>query len=347
MSGATDLVRRAPRAAARRVRRRMARVRTTVRGPAAVLMYHRVAEPPLDPWRLCVSPTHFQEHLEVLQGRPCLTFGQLVDALGTDEVPRGAVVVTFDDGYADNLPAAAALEGAGIPATMFVTTGAVDSRSEMWWDELERIVLVPEHLPERLELTVVGQVVRAELPDGAARPAIGRSWRADLDPPTSPREQLYLDLCRRLVLLPRPQQEEVLVELRAWAGLDGGMRSTHLLMTTTDLEALARTPGIEVGAHTVTHTSLPARTAAERAVELGGSRAELEERLDRTVDLLAYPYGRHDPATVADAAGAGYRAAVTTAAGPVRPRGDLLRIPRFHVDDWGGDRFARMLAEVG
>ena len=31
-----------------------------------ILMYHRIADQPLDPWGTAVSPAHFAEHLEVL-----------------------------------------------------------------------------------------------------------------------------------------------------------------------------------------------------------------------------------------------------------------------------------------
>ena len=31
-----------------------------------ILMYHRIADPDLDPWSLCVSPENFAQHLETL-----------------------------------------------------------------------------------------------------------------------------------------------------------------------------------------------------------------------------------------------------------------------------------------
>lgn len=89
--------------------------------PTLALMYHRVNTLRPDPWTICVSPRHFEEHLQVIRG------------LSAD------VAITFDDGYADNFQnAQPLLEKYETPATVFVTSGLVGSSYEMWWDELER-----------------------------------------------------------------------------------------------------------------------------------------------------------------------------------------------------------------
>ena len=66
----------------------------------AVLMYHRIADERLDPWRLCVSPENFAEHLELLRATRVrlMTVADLAASLATGVVPRRAVAITFDDG---------------------------------------------------------------------------------------------------------------------------------------------------------------------------------------------------------------------------------------------------------
>lgn len=111
-------------------------IRLRSRG-ALVLLYHRVADLPSDPWSLAVTPRRFAEHLEVLcaMARPVP-----LRTAAEGRAPRRAVAVTFDDGYADNLYAAKPLlEFWGVPATVFVTTGGLDDGRELWWDELERV----------------------------------------------------------------------------------------------------------------------------------------------------------------------------------------------------------------
>jgi peptidoglycan/xylan/chitin deacetylase (PgdA/CDA1 family) len=125
-----------------------------------ILLYHRVADLKLDPQLLAVTPEHFAEHLEILRrySRPMSLQGLLV-ALRNGCLPRQAVVVTFDDGYADNLHCAKPLlERYDVPATAFVTAGYVGSQREFWWDELERLILVPGRLPEELRVNINGSI---------------------------------------------------------------------------------------------------------------------------------------------------------------------------------------------
>jgi hypothetical protein len=69
-----------------------------------VLVYHRVAKTRIDPWSLSVTPEHFAEHLEALRQHAVpLRLQQLSRALAKGTLPGRSVVVTFDDGYADNL----------------------------------------------------------------------------------------------------------------------------------------------------------------------------------------------------------------------------------------------------
>lgn len=94
-----------------------------------ILRYHRVTDLDPDPDGLAVSPRFFGEHLAVLGARYHPTtlqalVGGLRDGSG---LPHG-VVITFDDGYSDNLlEALPLLERHDIPATVFVTTGFVGS----------------------------------------------------------------------------------------------------------------------------------------------------------------------------------------------------------------------------
>src|SRR3712207_2771196 len=94
---------------------------------AVVLLYHRVERLHSDPVALAIRPERFEEHLEVVRrtAEP-MPLGELMRRRGEGTMPRRAVAVTIDDGYADVLERAVPLlERHGVPATLFVSTGPV------------------------------------------------------------------------------------------------------------------------------------------------------------------------------------------------------------------------------
>ena len=125
-----------------------------------ILIYHRVAEDPVDPWRLCVSPDNFARHLEVLRkkGFKTVHVSELADAVRARRLPRKTVAVSFDDGYRDNLDAARPiLERYETPATHFATAGYIGSDEPFWWDVLDAVFLRTKQLPEELDITLGGE----------------------------------------------------------------------------------------------------------------------------------------------------------------------------------------------
>ena len=105
-------------------------IRTVIRGAAGrchavVLCYHRVNDVFLD--TTTVGVEQFERHLR------CLGRHYDVVDVPTFLASRGAprrrpcVVLTFDDGYEDNLLAALLLRRAGLPCTFFVSTAIVGS----------------------------------------------------------------------------------------------------------------------------------------------------------------------------------------------------------------------------
>jgi peptidoglycan/xylan/chitin deacetylase (PgdA/CDA1 family) len=92
-----------------------------------VLMYHEIAARPETASRLAVSPEAFEAQLEYLatHGFTTLTASAFAVALATGApLPERAVVLTFDDGFADfHDRALPLLSRYGFTATVFVTTG--------------------------------------------------------------------------------------------------------------------------------------------------------------------------------------------------------------------------------
>jgi peptidoglycan/xylan/chitin deacetylase (PgdA/CDA1 family) len=284
-------------------------------------MYHRVAAPKSDVHELSVTPDNFAAHVEHLADRHRVA--RLVDARRPSL--RRRVVVTFDDGYADNaLTAMPILESRRVPATFFVTAGLVGSIRERWWDELERLVLRSMPLARHLELRIGDQPLVVDVGSAAAR--------------VRAHSAIYLRL--------RPVRTEVvdgvLAQLRSQ--VDGVPDDEPArFMTADELRAAAQSDTVDIGAHGSSHQVLASLTAEEQADEIVGARHALQELTAQSVRSFAYPFGgprTFNDETLGLVREAGFELACVGSSGLWRRRTDRYRIPRMVVKNWDGPTFA-------
>lgn len=292
---------------------------------AVVLGYHRLVSPADalggDPWRMCVTPAHFAEHVAFLaeHARP-VSLRHLVAALAADVPVRGMVAVTFDDGYQDVLSAALpVLERFRVPATVFLVTEL--GASAPWWDRLTALI------------AGVDPTIPLRVPTGRSEfvwPGVGGA------------EQLRIRLHRALRRLAPDERDATLVRLsRAWGR--GSPDSLPVLLTDEEARGLAASPLITVGSHSATHPPLAEISPKRADGEIRSSRARLENRLGRSIDLFSYPHGSHDSRTRRFVREAGYAAAVTSERDSVQRGVDRYALPRVWVPDEGVRAFRRRI----
>jgi peptidoglycan/xylan/chitin deacetylase (PgdA/CDA1 family) len=266
------------------------------------------------------------------RGVRVLSLAELARRLAAGRPLGRAVVLTFDDGYADNLLVAKPLlERHGMSATVFVTTGQTGADREPWNDELGRILLTGDALPAVLELDVQGRRHRFDLPADAGRNA---------------RLALYYEVWRLLVALPVDVQQAALAVLRDWAGTPSSVRPSRRMLTADEVARLAEGGLIEVGAHTVNHVDLSAAPTSVQQAEIEASKAACEAILNRPVTSFAYPYGRVGAATPDLVRAAGFACACTCERDLTGHHSAPLLVPRHHVGDWEGDVFGAGLARA-
>jgi peptidoglycan/xylan/chitin deacetylase (PgdA/CDA1 family) len=98
-----------------------------------ILLYHSVSESPSDSIApFAVGPATFAGQLDAVveSGRVALTISQYARALAGGTLPERAVVITFDDGYADFAEhALPELLRRSLPCTLYVTTGFLEGRA--------------------------------------------------------------------------------------------------------------------------------------------------------------------------------------------------------------------------
>ncbi len=298
-----------------------------------ILLYHRINTLSPDPWTLAVTPENFSEQLAVLreltQVQPLPTLLRSLEAQTASGKPLSAI--TFDDGYLDNyLQAKPLLEKADTPATVFVTAGYLSTRTELWWDALDRIFLQPGPLPALLSMQIAGLPVDGECGE------------------PSNREALYYKLFEAIRPLRSPAQVRVIEELEQWSGRICS-RPALRMMTDHELARMNDSDLIEIGAHTLTHPVLSLLSREEQNGEIMGSKQQLEQILNSEVQGFAYPNGFRTDYTNETAElvhDAGFAYACAAFQGTVSPSTDRYQLPRMMIRNWKGDEFERHLRET-
>ena len=267
-----------------------------------------------------MRPDNFAAHLEEMsRSREPST---LADVSVPSRRPR--VVVTFDDGYRDNLANALPIaESKGVPLTFFVTSGILGSHDGFWWDRLGTLLRArPPHVSD-IDMPIGGRNIRL---------ALGSSGiRADLD-----------SVRRHLLPLRVAEIERALDAVSEQWQVGSAPPPDAGTLTTEDLLQLAACDTATIGAHTVDHVRLRDRPAQEQQDTISGSKRELEQSIGRPVSHFAYPFGRRDAfddRSVDAVRSAGFDTACTTVPGTARSSTDPYRLPRRVVMDWGRLRF--------
>lgn len=297
--------------------------------PIIVLIYHRVTTLSSDPQQLAVSPTNFLAHMLFLRDNfPILRFED-----DWSNIKEPSVVITFDDGYADNVrDALPVLENVGVPATFFVSTGWLGSNREFWWDELERILLGEGKFPSRFEL---------------CDESLGKEWTTKCH---KDRIALYQEIHLMIKKIDVVRREDWFNQLHAWAGTAEEGRLTHRAMTICELQKLATSGLTTIGAHTVSHTPLATLSSHEQQLEIVESKKELEKLTGREVKVFSYPFGGksdYSNETVRLCRNAGFVRAASNFPGHVHHWTDPYQTPRYLVRNWSLEIFKGKLKEYG
>ncbi len=254
-----------------------------------VIMFHRVLAPDDPRWAGC-DPDYtlradlFKQCLEFFAAHYNMVDAQAVlrARRGEGVLPDRALLITFDDGWRDNVDfALPALRALRLPGLMFVVADAV-GRHEAFYQER----IVAAWRLGRLDTALLAEVLQRLGAGSEAAPAdngiatlrrlIGGVERLD----ASTRARLLADLGGRL---------------------DDGIRQ---MIDAGELRTLVD-GGVAIGLHGKTHT--PMTAAEDLDAELGGARAAMAERLPagQAPTTMSFPHGRFDDAIARRARDAG------------------------------------------
>ncbi len=263
-----------------------------------ILAYHRVAElrdtPAVDSRSVSATPGGFARQMEhLVRFYRVVSMPEVLEAVekGTP-LPKRAVLITFDDAYADFAEIAwPLLKQFRLPATMFVPTAYSDQpESAFWWDRLYQAFA-------KTSRTMINVSPLGHLP---------------LLPPDQRRRSLRA-IQNHLTAIPHCDAMRLVDSVCAELGpswVQGGS-----VLTWKQLRELAR-EGLTLGSHTRTHTTMTQVTPERMRKEVQGSQEDLQREIGACLPIFCYPNGNHNDTVVSVLREQGIRLAFTTLSGP-------------------------------
>jgi len=287
------------------------------RNGLTILMYHGVVREqlPVSDWCF-LEESSFRRQIEYLRRHFSLvSLSAAIELLKQGAVDKPTAVLTFDDGYQNNFDVAfPALQQYGVPATIFLTTGFVDSSNTVWFCHVIRAI------SETRKPSMRWEDAELDLSDPRKKAVASARLQAGLKqcPPAEVRS-----------LVQRIYDE---LEVNPLSSVEPG--SPFRILNSSSIRTMVPSGLVEFGAHTETHPILSLLPPEEQAREISGSVHAVERLTGQPCRFFAYPNGRprdYDSRTVELLRNSGILAAVTTTRGPNDARTSLLELRRYGV----------------
>lgn len=298
-------------------------------GCGAVFMMHQVRaarEVEFQPnLHLEITPEFMRQAVERIRdsGYEIIALDEAVDLLKSGYGRKRYAVLTFDDGYRDNLEIAyPVLKELDAPFTVFVASGLVDRTTELWWIALEHMIAANDEILLTEDRSVDGQ--------GCSQGIACRSVEEKM--------LCYERLCGLLTREVSEQDQRVIIRgLADRYGFDLHALSDKLMMTWDEVRTLAGDPLVTIGAHTHDHFALARLSDADALGDIETGIERLEAELGRRPKHFAYPYG--NPAVVSERdvrllTSLGFRSSVTTFPGVLKSvhAKNMMMLPRVSLN---------------
>lgn len=293
----------------------MLRIATSLMSPAGArgklssFIFHRVLPEPDSLLPDVPYAAQFEQMLDWIGGQfQVLAPQEACERLVSGSLPARAAIITFDDGYRDNLEVATPiLERRGMQAAFFIATGYLDG-GVMFND---RVI----------------EAVRAAAADTVHFSRLGLGV-LPLSGPTARRTAIDAVLTAIKHL---PFQERLDAVAYVEDSLSAGAL-TSPMMSSLQVARLQNL-GMTLGGHTRSHPILAVLAAAEAQAEIDNGRDDLHAITGIAPTLFAYPNGRKGrdylDAHAEMVRGAGFSFAFTTEFGAAERTSPRFELPRF------------------
>lgn len=251
-----------------------------------VLMFHRVIAPGAPAWQganplFTMSTTFFEQFLRFLKAHysPVGLADVARASSGEARLPPRALLVTFDDGWADNAEfAAPLLKEAGVPALFFLATGAIKSGEAFWQEKFFAWAMSAGDRSAKWQ-TLMG------------------SFEGSIDLKSG-----FLEQIAQIIETTERRGGAANILMERLDGLDAA--TLPQMMAPEDITRLAEDPLFEIGAHGVSHTPLP--HVSDVVSELEGAWDDLSQWCTPSAKSLSFPHGQYTTQILKTARSLGY-----------------------------------------
>lgn len=282
-------------------------------GRGVVFTLHHVGPDQTDKFRpnsfLSITPEFLTETIQTVleAGLTPVHVHDLPALLANSSDNRKFVAFTFDDGYRNNITAAAPIfRKFGIPFTVFPTMGFIDRTHTIWWETAAALLKNTQQI--RFDFGKGLEKMRTE--------TVAQKYAAFDRLTTFVRNGEEDDAVRRIDELATTQ-----------CSVDPRAIVDELVMDYAQLQSLASDPLVHIGGHTITHVNLRRVNEERLALEIDGSTAAIERCVGYRPKSFSYPYGWCSAVgerEIEMTAKAGFLAAVTTRPAALQ-RSDALK----------------------
>ncbi len=265
-----------------------------LRRPALLALgYHRIGDPAqarYDSATYSASPDAFYDQIAFLKRRyRIMTLEEFLYVARRPERLRApAVLITFDDGYADNYSDAfPILKALGVQATFFLPSGLIGTDSLAWWDQIAGII----RSARRKRFALNGVQYDFE------------RTRASV---------VTREILRQCKVCSGDTPSEFVAAVAEACDTPATQCATPPQFMTWDNAREMLVSGMAFGSHTHSHRLLGPLDFKEQYAEAVCSRDHLRRELGCTPRAMALPCGSGSPETASVLSRAGYEAAFST-----------------------------------
>lgn len=247
-----------------------------------------------------------------------VSMDQIWSELVQGKHPKRKIALTFDDGYLDNLTEGyPVLSELKVPFCIYVTTGLISGETQMWWMELEDILL------------------------NATQEIAGPSGEPIRCKTREEKTSAFLALRKQFMSLHSEEQREAIKWLTTLQGqgTTGVSPNTGAAMLSwDDIRKLSADKLVTIGAHTVTHPVLSSLDRDKVLQEIQAAKHKIEQETGREVEHFAYPFGTKTEVGEREfsiSRELGFKTAVTTSSGFINRRHQklLTSLPRVMLSE--------------